>query len=308
MYSTPKQGSRSSVASQKENLSPCASTERELFDAEGILCLRSKNQILCSVNDYRSNELSRGEGRNTGRKRLHINAVDAEEALNFEARKLLDIVDLGVQKAEELFENRHASNIAYTNFNLGTIFAEGRDNISRDNQSAAQLLMKAANAGLKEAICELGYMFLLGRGVERDAKAAASLFLQAAKQGDATALCNLAALYAEGNGVIKDERLALGLFYRSYDAGNATAALNLGAMYLLGIGTDKCVTEAVNYLYFAAKSDTDTRSSALQLLSEICRTNAEVPRDMHNSLRFLPSGIVQCRRKRPRAVSKLAQR
>jgi TPR repeat protein len=81
----------------------------------------------------------------------------------------------------------------------------GSDEVTpHDYQQSAIWWRKAADQGLAEAQCNLGYLYKDGQGVTQDFTEAAVWWLKAADQGDARAQYNLGALYFNGQGVPKD--------------------------------------------------------------------------------------------------------
>ena len=66
-------------------------------------------------------------------------------------------------------------------FLLARLYAEG-DGVQKDTAKALELLTNAAEAGLPEALCELGDRYMTGNGVPKDITHAAKLYLQAEKQ------------------------------------------------------------------------------------------------------------------------------
>ena len=75
-------------------------------------------------------------------------------------------------------------------------------------ESDLTALIEKASNGDAESQYDLGFRYLIGRGVPKDDKHAVEWFRKAAEQGDATAQFNLGAMYADGKGVPKDDVLA----------------------------------------------------------------------------------------------------
>lgn len=89
-----------------------------------------------------------------------------------------------------------------------------------------------------EAACKsaLGYLFLVGEGVDADEEQALDLFRRAAKQGDPYGEFSLGTMYRHGVAVERDFERARQLFVRAIAGGYAAAHAELGEMYAAGEG------------------------------------------------------------------------
>jgi TPR repeat protein len=81
-------------------------------------------------------------------------------------------------------------------FNLGVMYAEGRD-VPQNLIEAARWYAAAADAGDAQAQFNLGLMFYHGNDLPQDLSAAFELFCLAAAQGDDRARQGMAAILAE---------------------------------------------------------------------------------------------------------------
>ncbi|MBO7341609.1 MAG: toll/interleukin-1 receptor domain-containing protein, partial [Clostridia bacterium] len=88
----------------------------------------------------------------------------------------------------------------------------------------------------------------------KDYIAAAELFEEAANMGDAASLCNLGYCYEVGLGVDRDTKMSANLYRRAANAGNARAQYNLGVCYALGVGVDEDIDQAIEHMSKAAKN------------------------------------------------------
>ena len=88
----------------------------------------------------------------------------------------------------------------------------------------------------------------------KDYIAAAELFEEAANMGDAASLCNLGYCYEVGLGVDRDTKMAVDCYRRAANAGSARAQYNLGVCYALGAGVSEDFDQAVEYMNKAAKN------------------------------------------------------
>jgi TPR repeat protein len=105
-----------------------------------------------------------------------------------------------------------------------------------DIDTAVAAFGDCARAG--EAACHsaLGYLFLVGEGVDQDDEQAFDLFRRAAEQGNAYGEFSLGTMYRHGVGVERDFGKARQLFLRAIDGGHAAAHAELGEMHAAGEG------------------------------------------------------------------------
>jgi hypothetical protein len=78
--------------------------------------------------------------------------------------------------------------------------AEGKSGLKQDDVEAARWYTLAAAQKHPEGQCNLGVMYLQGKGVTQDDAKAVELFSSAAEQGNALAQTNLGFMYAQGRG------------------------------------------------------------------------------------------------------------
>jgi uncharacterized protein len=140
----------------------------------------------------------------------------------------------------------------------------------QDYAKAAELWMPLAEAGNAAAQYQLGTLYAEGKGVEQSDTTAAAWFARAANQGIAAAQYNLAASYAEGLGIPKDDAAAARWFRRAAEQGMAYAQLNLGILYVMQRGVPADNIEAVKWLELAifALPPGGARSDAARMLKE----------------------------------------
>ncbi|SRR6266568_4602369 len=92
---------------------------------------------------------------------------------------------------------------------LGSYYATGELSCPRNLKEAAKWYGRAANAGNPDAQYELGFMLLLGDGVEKDTTKAVCLIEEAAKQRHEDAVRLLVDVYRKGSyGVVRSAELA----------------------------------------------------------------------------------------------------
>ena len=90
---------------------------------------------------------------------------------------------------------------AKAQFNLGIMYAMGRDGVAQNHIKAVKWFRKAADQGDDDAQFNLGVMYENGWGVTQSYTESIKWYTRAAEQGDADAQFNLGAMYAKGHGI-----------------------------------------------------------------------------------------------------------
>src|SRR4051812_25295537 len=136
---------------------------------------------------------------------------------------------------------------------------------------AVELWRPLAEQGVATAQYQLGTLYAEGKGVEQNDATAALWFQRAAEQGDAAAQYNLGACYVEGLGVKKDDAEAVKWFRRAADQRMGFAQLNLGMMYAAGRGVPHDDVEAMKWIELAVLSlpPGGPRSDAARALKDV---------------------------------------
>ena len=128
---------------------------------------------------------------------------------------------------------------------------------------AYDVFVSAAEKGLAEAQCELGYMYAEGLGVTKDLEKSEHWYRMAANQGDGSALVSLGFMYYDGTVVPKNRLEAAKLWERAldihpiprgWDVWHVDVEFLLGDMYLNGDGVKQNYDEALRYLRRAANA------------------------------------------------------
>jgi hypothetical protein len=142
---------------------------------------------------------------------------------------------------------------------------------NKDYAKAAELWRPLADKGVAPAQYQLGTLYAEGKGVEQNDAIAALWFERAANQGDAAAQYNLGASYIEGLGVKKDEAEAAKWFRKAADQRMPFAQLNLGMLYASGRGVPQDNVEALKWIELAvlALPPGGVRSDAARALKDI---------------------------------------
>ena len=99
-------------------------------------------------------------------------------------------------------------------------------------EEAARWMQKAAEQGYAMAQCDIGTMYLHGRGVPTDIEKAMVWYTAAAEQGEMHAQLKLGAHYLSGVGVPKDTEQAISWLEKASAQGSPDAAYLLGLLYL----------------------------------------------------------------------------
>lgn len=122
----------------------------------------------------------------------------------------------------EILEKTQGTPKAY--FLMGQYCDEGVAGLKQDSTKAMQYYREAAIMGDKEAQCNLGSGYAMGKGVRKDMNLALVWFRASAQQGCATALLNMGRCYALGDGVPQDFEVAYRYFEEAAKRGNKEAA------------------------------------------------------------------------------------
>ncbi len=101
-------------------------------------------------------------------------------------------------------------------------------NSQAEEPSALAVIEQSAQQGDAKAQAKLGAMYLLGSGVEKDEQQAAEWMLKAANQGYVEAEVIVAAMYDRGLGVKNDVKMATQWYEKAAAQGNTTSMAILG--------------------------------------------------------------------------------
>ncbi len=138
-------------------------------------------------------------------------------------------------------------------FNNGICLME-----KKEYGEAYDVFVSAAEKGLAEAQCELGYMYAEGLGVTQDPEKSEHWYRMAANQGNGSALVSLGLMYYDGTVVSKNRLEAAKLWIRALDIYPRTwhtdVEFLLGDMYLNGDGVAQDYGEALRYLTRSANA------------------------------------------------------
>jgi TPR repeat protein len=113
-------------------------------------------------------------------------------------------------------------------------------------RETVRLLMIAAAAEIPEAINLLGCCYEKGLGTKKNYRKAFALYKRAAEgHGEIDAINNIGWLYLVGKGVRMDAERAAHYFKRACDLGNAEAMCNLAYCYQEGLGVIRSIKKCI---------------------------------------------------------------
>lgn len=139
-----------------------------------------------------------------------------------------------------------------------------------DPAKAAELYAQAAGEGDGAAASSLGYMYLVGDGVQEDRGMAMRYLEMAAELGDPRGMSNLATVILQD-----DPGRALGLFTAAGEAGHVSAMMYAATMLRGGHGIPADPQAAAMWLERASSEDAE----AAHILAHMLRTGEGVPED-----------------------------
>lgn len=129
---------------------------------------------------------------------------------------------------------------------LASCYYHGRGR-ERDLVRARALYVRAAEAGLPQAMCGLGNMMIQGEGGPRDAPGGLALCRRAAESGDAHAQTDLGGRLLRGEVVARDPVEARRWLTQAAERGHANAAFLLGQIFWNGDGVAKDNAQAARW-------------------------------------------------------------
>ena len=133
------------------------------------------------------------------------------------------------------------------------LWEEGKKRyLAGDHAAAAQLILKAAQAGNPEAQNQIGYMYEAGDGVPKNYAEAARWYQAGATQGNARCQFALGALYEAGLGVKENWDEAARWYQKSATQDDELGMSSLGRAYQYGIGVPLDLNMAITWYDKAA--------------------------------------------------------
>ena len=133
----------------------------------------------------------------------------------------------------------------------------GNNPETKPEQSAAAVFAPLPTTSLDpvtpEDQLELGYKYLLGKGVAVNHTKAAGLFRKSAENGSSDAQFALGCMYQNGNGVKLNYRESAKWYLKSAQAGNAYGQYLFGLSLKDGSGVPKDPIESFKWIHLAAE-------------------------------------------------------
>ena len=146
--------------------------------------------------------------------------------------------------------------IAYNYYFLGADYA----------REAARFFLEAASLGNVDSQCQLGLIFLTGRGgIEIDIEEAIYWLEMAGEGGDGVALNALGSIYENKENKVFCHQKAVHYYQLAADHGDPMGQNNLGRFYNYGYGVEEDAQKAVKYYKLAEAQGLDWASHNLGL-------------------------------------------
>lgn len=152
-----------------------------------------------------------------------------------------------------------------------TLYTEGVRRIEAKDTTGVETLRRAANLGYAPAQFYLAKLYENGEsGLKKDIAEARRWTERAAQAGDRKAMHNLGLYYFEGAGGAKNSNTAAQWFRRAADLGLADSQYNLARLYEEGLGVSQNGAEAYKWYLIAAKNgDADSQKSAARVKPQL---------------------------------------
>lgn len=158
------------------------------------------------------------------------------------------------------------------------------DGVPKDAKRAFEMMQRAADAGIAEAIGGLGYFYLTGTGVLKDDKQAVAQYRKGAEMGGARAQFNLGQVLLNGIGAEKDVETGLSWIRKAAARAVPEAVLVLGNVYYFGqLGQRVNYAEALAYLRVAAEQG---NAEAQNTVGVMCESGLAQPRDESKAMEW----------------------
>lgn len=133
-------------------------------------------------------------------------------------------------------------------YDIGNFYLNGTLGFPQSNEQAMDYFLRAAKLNHTNAMNQIAFSYLKGRGVEADDKKMLEWYERSAGLGNADAITNIGNIYAHGQGVEKDFDKAKDYFFKAAEQGNANAMNNLAYLYQNGFGVEKDEATAMEWL------------------------------------------------------------
>jgi TPR repeat protein len=180
-------------------------------------------------------------------------------------------------------ENKALRNLIYSadkghtlaQYNLGCLYLSGGSEVNQSTERAVELLKKASERKLPDALYKLGSLYETGDLVARNLEEASECYHQIISNDSDLAPLALARVYQKGMRVEKNESKAIEFYEQAAAQGITEAKIQLSIIYYSRTGKDKDVDKAVGLI----KQAVDDRSSFAMILLGLLYLNGEVDVD-----------------------------
>ena len=129
--------------------------------------------------------------------------------------------------------------ISKSQFELGTIYLEGKYGVRKSTEAAVKWVRLAASTGDPKAQILLADLIRRGEGVQKDINEAIIWYKLAAENKNPEAYASLGQVYLEGDGVVKNISEAIKWLKLGAKSGDPYSQIRLGDSYLAGRGRKK---------------------------------------------------------------------
>lgn len=139
-------------------------------------------------------------------------------------------------------------------YNLGLMYAQGKDDVEPDYAEAIKWYTKSAEQGYLPAQFNLGEIYNNDEAVDRKPAEAVKWWKLAAAQGMPQAEYNLGVMYDTGDGVDRNPSEAMRLWRKAAEQGHPDAQYNVGKFYENGDDfNNKDYVTAYMWMYLSAE-------------------------------------------------------
>ncbi|MDD2870011.1 caspase family protein [Neomegalonema sp.] len=128
---------------------------------------------------------------------------------------------------------------------IACAYYKGEDGLPQDDKEAAYWWGRAAELGQTDAIANLGWAYLHGKGVEADPERGIGLLRLAAASENAQAMNSLGLAFSTGKGVAQSDEEALRWWRKGAESKHVPSLENLGWAYWSGRGVERDEGRAV---------------------------------------------------------------
>ena len=156
-------------------------------------------------------------------------------------------------------------------------------------EKALEWYEKSVELGNPSSMCNLGYMYENGKGVEKDLSRAFDLYKKSAELGDCVGASNLGNCYKNGYGTEVDLTLAFQWLEKAANSnvnGSEFGMIKLAFMYLDGIGVEKDTKKALE-LFEKASSLGNT--DAKNILAKLYYDGESIEQDYRKAFEYWSS-------------------